>query len=78
MTEDEIADEDTQMDVEEREEPDEDMPNDQGESPPQQSEPEERQESFQAANTISEEEKTLVDKMTKIMEDVDDGSLKDE
>ena len=78
MTEDEIADEDTQMDVEEREEPEEDMPNDQGESPPQQSEPEERQESFQAANTISEEEKTLVDKMTKIMEDVDDGSLKDE
>ena len=78
MTEDEIADEDTQMDVEEREEPDEDMPNDQGESPPQQSEPEEQQESFQAANTISEEEKTLVDKMTKIMEDVDDGSLKDE
>ena len=78
MTEDEIADEDTQMDVEEREEPDEDMPNDQGESPPQQSEPEERQESFQAANTISEEEKTLVDKMTKIMEDVDDGSIKDE
>ena len=78
MTEDEIADEDTQMDVEEREEPEEDMPNDQGESPPQQSEPEERQESFQAANTISEEEKTLVDKMTKIMEDVDDGSIKDE
>ena len=78
MTEDEIADEDKQMDVEEREEPDEDMPNDQGDSPPQQSEPEEQQESFQAANTISEEEKTLVDKMTKIMEDVDDGSLKDD
>ena len=78
MTEDEIADEDKQMDVEEREEPDEDMPNDQ-QAPEQEQEPE-QQESFQAANTISEEEKTLVNKMTKIMEThlEDDKVVEDE
>ena len=78
MTEDEIADEDKQMDVEERQEPDEDMPNDQQE-PEQEQEPE-QQESFQAANTISEEEKTLVNKMTKIMEThlEDDKVVEDE
>jgi hypothetical protein len=78
MTEDEISDEDKQMDVEERQEPDEDMPNDQQE-PEQEQEPE-QQESFQAANTISEEEKTLVNKMTKIMEThlEDDKVVEDE
>jgi hypothetical protein len=53
MTEDEIADEDKQMDVEERQEPEDDMSGD------------EQQESFVAANTISEEEKSLVDNMTQ-------------
>ena len=78
MTEDEIADEDKQMDVEEREEPDEDMPNDQ--QAPEQEQEQEQQESFQAANTISEEEKTLVNKMTKIMEThlEDDKVVEDE
>ena len=78
MTEDEISDEDKQMDVEERQEPDEDMPNNQQE-PEQEQEPE-QQESFQAANTISEEEKTLVNKMTKIMEThlEDDKVVEDE
>ena len=78
MTEDEISDEDKQMDVEERQEPDEDMPNNQQE-PEQEQEPE-QQESFQAANTISEEEKTLVNKMTKIMEThlEDDEVVEDE
>ena len=78
MTEDEISDEDKQMDVEERQEPDEDMPNDQ-QAPEQEQEPE-QQESFQAANTISEEEKTLVNKMTKIMEThlEDDEVVEDE
>ena len=60
MTEDEIADEDKQMDVEERQEPEDDVSGDE-----QQDNEQEQQESFVAANTISEEEKSLVDNMTK-------------
>ena len=44
----------------------------------QQPEPEQQpQESFQAANTISDEEKSLVESMTKIMEDVSDDKAEE-
>jgi hypothetical protein len=62
MTEDEIADEDKQMDVEERQEPEDDMSGDEQQD---QEQDQEQQESFVAANTISEEEKSLVDNMTQ-------------
>ena len=51
-----------------------------GEEEPQQQsqpEPEQPQESFQAANTISEEEKSLVQSMTKIMESVSDDKAEE-
>ena len=51
-----------------------------GEEEPQQQsqpEPEQPQESFQAANTISEEEKSLVQSMTKIMETVSDDKAEE-
>ena len=62
------------------EEPPEDENGDQEQpqqQPPQQP-PQQPQESFQAANTISEEEKSLVNKMTKIMEETLDEADENE
>jgi hypothetical protein len=86
MNEDEIQDEDDRMAAESEEEGDEEMPDngqqqqpDQAPPPPPPQPQSEPVESFQAANTISEEEKSLVNKMTQIMEDTLDSEVdKDE
>ena len=85
MNEDEIQDEDDRMAAESEEEGDEEMPDNGQQQQPDQAPPPPPQpqsepvESFQAANTISEEEKSLVNKMTQIMEDTLDSEVdKDE